>query len=115
MSNGSGNSRRNFLRRAASWTGFSSSIDGGVACLSKASASSFSRRIFPFFRKTPSTDISICLIEDIESSTNAGIRKLPGPEPMTESDPFRSIKTSNGIPKTPSRQPLFAESEYLSS
>ena len=101
MSNGSGNSRRNFLRRAATWTGFSSSSDGAWACLSNASANSFSRRMLPFFRKTPSTDMSICRMEDIESSTKAGIRKLPGPDPITESDPFRSIKTSNGIPKTP--------------
>lgn len=42
---------------------------------------------------------------DIESSTNAGMRRLPGPDPMTESDPFRSIKTSNGIPKTPTINP----------
>ena len=46
--------------------------------------------------------IPICLIADIESSTKAGMRRLPGPEPITESDPFRSIKTSNGIPNTPS-------------
>lgn len=58
-------SLRNFLRRAASWTGFSSvrlTVEGSR---SSASHMSLSRRMFPFFLKIPSTDMSAREKEDL--------------------------------------------------
>ena len=58
VSRGSGNSRRNFLSRAASCTGLSSSSVTPVGSRSRESDNSLSLRIFPFLRKTPSIDMS---------------------------------------------------------
>lgn len=55
---GSGKSRRNFLSKAASWTGLSCERSTDDGSRSMASVRSLSRLILPFFRKIPSIDIS---------------------------------------------------------
>ncbi len=69
--------------------------------LSSLSCSSPSFLMLPFLRNTPSTDRSICFIDEMMSSTTAGTRSVPGPTPSVDSAPSRSMITSSGTPKTP--------------
>jgi hypothetical protein len=81
----------------------------------------FIRRMFPFLRKMPSTDISsryqllvsvdewkhdlpICFIAETISSTKLGTRRGTLAAPNIESTPSRSASNSNGTQNTPVNQ-----------
>lgn len=116
--NGSGRSRRNFFSSAASCTGLSDDKSTVEASRSMTSVSSFSRLILPFFRKMPSTDMSvymtvsfckvnkhtglpICRIAETTSSIKLGTLKVDLVAPSNESAPSLSTRSSRGTPKTP--------------
>lgn len=120
---GSGSSRKNFLRRAASWTALSCVRSTDEGSRSIASVSSLRRLIFPFFRNIPSTDISIprkcvssqtrgrnrrncsipiCRMADTTSSMKLGTLSGVLHAPYKESAPSRSTNNSRGTPNTPS-------------
>ena len=108
---GSGRSRRNFFSSAATCTGLSlprSTFSPPLTSI--VSASSRSRRMLPFLRKTPSTDMSIWRMADTASSTKAGMRRAPGPTPSVDSAPSLSIRVSSATPNTPFFLPTFLPS-----
>lgn len=104
VSKGSGRSLKNFLSNAASCTGLSVVRSTEPESRSNASDRSLRRRMFPFFRNTPSTDISryrgsmcqrgacnvtktlacdvpICFMAEMQSSIKVGTRSVAGPAP----------------------------------
>jgi len=82
---GSGRSRRNFLSKAASWTGLSSDRLTEPESRSSASVRSLSRRMLPFLRKMPSIDMS-ARVRDVRK---AGEGRGRGEE-RTTTDPSAS-------------------------
>jgi hypothetical protein len=122
---GSGRSRKNCFSKAAICTGCSVLQSTEDESRSRATISSFRRRMFPVFLNIPSTDISatqqtsvnrvnryiyicnikhvpICRIAEITSSMKLGTLSVALDAPCNVSAPSRSTSSSNGTPKRPS-------------